>query len=96
MTTRDELANLIDEVAEHAHREGRICSPREVADAILAAGYHGPVRNERWEYAVRRGSIAYPNVFSTAAEALDWAKGFIARSTEAEIVRRLVGPWGAA
>ncbi|WJJ10800.1 hypothetical protein P9990_19805 [Prescottella equi] len=42
MTTRDELANLIDEVAEHAHREGRICSPHEAADAILAAGYSRP------------------------------------------------------
>ncbi|NKT41786.1 hypothetical protein GS676_02745 [Rhodococcus hoagii] len=42
MSTRDELANLIDDAAEWATSQGRICSPHEVADAILAAGYSRP------------------------------------------------------
>lgn len=94
MNPRGELANLI--AATPSDDPRTVPSPLALADAILAAGYHGPVRGERWEYAVRRNGITYPNVFLTADEARKWAEGFTARSTETEVVRRLVGPWEVA
>lgn len=89
MSQRGELIELIGD-----HLPGSYYA--DIADAILAAGYHGPVRGERWEYAVRRNGITYPNVFLTADEARKWAEGFTARSAETEVVRRLVSPWEVA
>ncbi|WP_418346125.1 hypothetical protein [Rhodococcus pyridinivorans] len=36
MSIRNELAQIVDDVAEQATREGRIASPLDVVDAILA------------------------------------------------------------
>ncbi|NKR90571.1 hypothetical protein [Prescottella equi] len=104
MSTRDELANLIDDAAEWATSQGRICSPHEVADAILAAGWHPPVRGETWEWAVE-GDKPEPWVMDdhgiksredaeAAAERVrtDWP----AVDPTARVVRRLVGPWEVA
>lgn len=48
MSIRNELAQIVDDVAEQATREGRIASPLDVVDAILAryavVGLPEPVR----------------------------------------------------
>lgn len=85
MSTRDELANLIDDAAEWATSQGRICSPHEVADAILAAGY---IKADREEWGVQS---PFGNIRPCSNEG-------IARllTTNWSTVRRLVGPWEAA
>ncbi|NKT97294.1 hypothetical protein MWT96_20375 [Prescottella equi] len=90
MSTRDELANLIDDAAEWATSQGRICSPHEVADAILAAGY---VKADGEEWGARLGDASgvsrMPGEFQaqTLAELPNWVA-----------VRRSVGhgPWEVA
>ena len=97
MSTRDELANLIDDAAEWATSQGRICSPHEVADAILAAGYVKADREEVRLRVVGTGLLIgdpWADIESArgAAEYIN-AQGV---NDKREAVRRLVGPWEVA
>ncbi|WP_175278925.1 hypothetical protein, partial [Prescottella equi] len=87
-----ELANLIDDAIGWVGEED-IALAEHIADAILAAGY---VKADREEFAVRRGGVTYPQVFFNADGAREWADGFVPRSVESEVIRRLVGPWEVA
>lgn len=84
MSTRDELANLIDDAAEWATSQGRICSPHEVADAILAAGW---IKPDREEWGVILDDYGSTDMFDSESEAREDQKrngGTVARFTVTE------------
>lgn len=103
MNPRDELAKVIDDAIEWAGQES-ISLADHIHDAILAAGWHPPVRGETWEWAVE-GDRPEPWVMDdhginsredaeAAAKRVrtDWP----VTDPAARVVRRLVGPWEVA
>ncbi|ASN72004.1 hypothetical protein 7S2_11 [uncultured Caudovirales phage] len=104
MNTRDEIADLISKAYNAAIDERPIRDPwGKCADAILAAGYHKPVRGETWEWAVEGDKpepwvmdghgIASREDAEAAANRVrtDWP----ATDPTARVVRRLVTEWEA-
>ncbi|WP_238840789.1 hypothetical protein [Prescottella equi] len=100
MSTRDELANLIDDAIGWAGQED-IALADHITDAILAAGY---VKADSEEWAVE-GDNPEPwfqdamisSRDDAEAVACNYRSGrFSPGDSEARVVRRLVGPWEVA
>ena len=99
MSTRDELANLIDDAIGWAGEED-IALAEHITDAILAAGY---IKADREEWSVQ-GESDVPGDYWTEdpcgigdrADAEIYRENEYSNDPRTWLVRSLVGPWEVA